>query len=103
LKKALKVYKQRVGGHGDQGVSKTPGRGSIPRRPAKDYNMKKEKTPLEKGTERVSFIKQNAENIARLIDKANGTPSKFLVKDLLAASKAIREDVTALIDEQLFE
>jgi hypothetical protein len=65
--------------------------------------MKKERTPLERGTKRVGFIRHNAENIIRLIDKANGVPSEFLTRDLLSAAVAIREDVCAIMDKQLFE
>jgi len=64
--------------------------------------MKKEKTPLEQGAEKLGFIKHNAENIVRLIDNVNGMPSKFLTRDLLSAITAIRQDIEAIIDEQLF-
>jgi len=65
--------------------------------------MKKEKNPLERGAEKIGFIKHSAEDVVRLIDKANGTPSKFLVRDLLSAITALRQDIEAIMDEQLFK
>lgn len=76
--------------------------GSIPWRPAKGGNMKKEKTKKEQCKELIELIDVKAQDISRLIKKAS-KPNRFLVRDLLALIVHMREDIRTVIDKQLFE
>ena len=64
--------------------------------------MKKEKTKTERCEERIGFIKGNAEDVTRLINKST-KPNKFLVRDLLSLIVHMHEDIEYVIDGQLFE
>lgn len=63
---------------------------------------KKEKTKIERCEELLEFIKRNAGDTVRLIDKSP-KPNKFLARDLLSLIVHMREDIQYIIDGQLFE
>lgn len=64
--------------------------------------MKKEKTKIEQCEELLEFIRKDAKDTVRLIDKSP-KPNKFLVRDLLSLIVHMREDIQDIIDGQLFE